>query len=50
MVHIVLEMLESGSTIDEILRAYPSLTEKHIKASLEYAARITERGLDLIPA
>lgn len=50
MVHIVLEMLQVGATISEILSAYPSLTEKHIKAALEYAARITERSLDLIPA
>lgn len=50
MVHIILEMLQVGAALPEILRAYPSLTENHIKAALEYAARITERSLDLIPA
>jgi len=50
MVHLVLAMLESGANTKEILQAYPSLTEKHIKAALEYAARITEKSLDLIPA
>lgn len=38
MVHSILEMLESGATIKEILEAYPSLTKEHIKAALHYAA------------
>ena len=38
MVYIVLEMLEGWTTIKEILEAYPSLTEQHIKAALHYAA------------
>lgn len=50
MVHLVLQMLKSGATTEDILQAYPRLTIKHIKAALEYAARITERSLDLIPA
>ena len=50
MVHIVLDMLQTGATTSEIMEAYPSLTEKHVKAALEYAARITERSFDLIPA
>ena len=38
MVHTILEMLEGGADTKEILEAYPSLTEKHIKAALHYAA------------
>lgn len=38
MVWQVFEMLEGGASIKEILKAYPSLTEKHIKAALHYAA------------
>ncbi|HLC71062.1 MAG TPA: DUF433 domain-containing protein [Candidatus Nanoarchaeia archaeon] len=49
MVHLILEMLETGATITEIIEAYPSLKEKHIRAALEYAARLTEHSLDLIP-
>ncbi len=49
MVHSVLEMLEAGSSLIEILEAYPSLTKEHIKAALHYAAeRIAgERFVDV---
>ena len=47
MVYLVLEMLQAGATIKEILEAYPSLTEKHIKAALEFAAKVT--GKNLLP-
>ena len=49
MVYLILEMLKSGASVQEILKAYPSLTEKHIKAALEFAARITERNFELTP-
>lgn len=42
MVYLVLEMLEQGATYDEIIEGYPSLTEEHIKAALDFAAKITE--------
>lgn len=44
MVSIVLEMLEDGATTKEIIEAYPSLSKKHIKAALDFAAKITERN------
>ena len=47
MVYLVLEMLQAGATIKEILEAYPSLTEKHIKAALEFAAKVI--GKNLLP-
>ncbi len=49
MVHTVLEMLEDKATFKEILEAYPSLTEKHIKAALHYAAErlAGERFVDI---
>jgi len=50
MVHLVLEMLEAGAPVEEILEAYPSLTKKHIKAALHYAAQLTEGNIALIPA
>jgi uncharacterized protein (DUF433 family) len=42
-------MLEIGSSISEILEAYPSLTKEHIKAVLHYAAErlAGERFIDI---
>ena len=39
-VHIVLDLLASGETFENILLAYPQLTEKDIRACLKYAARL----------
>ncbi|MAG02863.1 antitoxin [Candidatus Pacearchaeota archaeon] len=49
MIHSILEMLEAGSSINDILEAYPSLNKEHIKAALHYAAeRISgERFVDV---
>lgn len=45
MVWQVLEMLEGGVAIKEILEAFPSITREHIKAALQYAANLM-RGRD----
>ena len=37
MVWQVLEMLESGAAVEEILASFPSLTREHVKAALSYA-------------
>lgn len=50
MVYLVLEMLEAGASVKDILKAYPSLSEKHIKASLDFAAQLTEKSFELVPA
>ena len=50
MVYLVLEMLEDGASVQEILEAYPSLTKEHVKAALHYVAQITEGTIALIPA
>jgi len=39
-VYLVLEKLAAGETSEVILGAYPQLGPEHIKASLEYAARL----------
>ena len=39
-VYFILEKLAAGETSQDILAAYPQLKPEHIKASLEYAARI----------
>jgi len=48
MVSLVLEMLEAGTSIKEIIEAYPSLTESHIKAALNFAVKLTEKGFGLV--
>ena len=50
MVYTILEMLEAEASFKEIIEAYPSLTNKHIRAALDFAAHLTERRFDLIPA
>ena len=47
MVYLVLEMLQDRDTVEGIIDAYPSLTEKHINAALEFAAKVT--GKNLLP-
>ena len=43
MVCIIIEMLQGGYTIKDILEAYPSLTKNHIRAALEFAAKLTAK-------
>ena len=54
MVYLVLEMLEEGASFKEIIDGYPSLTEEHIKAALDFAAKVTEniseRNIKLVVA
>ena len=42
MVYLVLHMLEAGMAYEEIKKAYPRLTRRHIKAALHYAGRVLE--------
>ena len=37
-VYLVLEKLGAGETFEQILAAYPELTEAHIRGALQYAA------------
>ena len=41
MVWQILEMLEGGAPVEEIFEAFPSLTKKHVRAALQYAADLT---------
>ncbi|MFQ5891731.1 MAG: DUF433 domain-containing protein [Candidatus Methanofastidiosia archaeon] len=47
-VDAILKRMAMGMTVKEILEDYPNLTQKDIKAALEYAAAIL-RGEDIIP-
>lgn len=48
MVWQVLEMLAAGETQKHIVEAFPSLSEEHIKAALEYASSLTKEGYAII--
>jgi uncharacterized protein (DUF433 family) len=52
MVSIVLELLEAGQTVDQIIEAYPKLTPAHIQAALHLASQVldNERHILLPPA
>jgi uncharacterized protein (DUF433 family) len=39
-VYLILEKLAAGETSELILSAYPQLRPEHVKAALEYAARL----------
>jgi len=41
-VNMMLELLASGMTIDEILLDYPDLKKEDILACIEYAAKLTQ--------
>lgn len=43
-VHSVLEFLSAGSTVEEILYAYPSLEKEDISACLKFASQLMERN------
>ncbi len=40
MVYLILEMLEAGETVEQILKSYPSLTLDSVRAALHYAAEV----------
>jgi len=42
MVWQILEMLEGGMSVKEILEEFPSLAKEHVKAALHYAAGVTK--------
>lgn len=44
MVWQVLEMLEAGKTIKEIIKAFPCLTPRVIRSALSYAVSLTKGG------
>lgn len=48
-VYLILNLLAAGYTFDRIIKVYPQLTKKDIKAALEYAQAITKREEELIP-
>ena len=48
MVSVILDNLADGSSIEDILESYPSLTRESIQASIAYAAELArERSVPL---
>jgi uncharacterized protein (DUF433 family) len=47
-VHQILWMLASGSTVDDLLKQYPTITREDILACLDYAAALAEEQLSPI--
>ena len=45
MVSIVLDNLAAGVSEEEILKSYPSLTQRDIQAAIAYAAELTRERL-----
>ena len=41
-VYLIVSLIAEGTTIEEILKDYPSLTKESISSALFYAARLTE--------
>ncbi|MDQ1284586.1 MAG: hypothetical protein QG620_934 [Patescibacteria group bacterium] len=48
MVWQVLEMLSADKTPADVLRAFPTLTKKHISAALNYASSLTQKNYVII--
>lgn len=42
MVKNILEMVAGGYTVDQILKAYPELTQEMVQAALAYAAGVID--------
>ena len=42
-VYLILEMLASGMSIEEILREYPELTEEDVREAIKYASQILSK-------
>ena len=47
-VKVIVGSIAEGSTVDEILREYPTLTAKDVAASLRFAAEAVS-GFDFLP-
>jgi uncharacterized protein (DUF433 family) len=48
-VHLILEMMAAGETIEGVLAAYPFLTQEDIAAALEYGAELAKEEIARVP-
>jgi len=47
-VYLILNLLAAGYTFERIIKAYPQLTKKDIKAALEYAQALTKYEKEIV--
>lgn len=47
-VYLILNLLAAGYTFERIIKAYPQLTKKDIKAALEYAQALTRYEEEIV--
>jgi uncharacterized protein (DUF433 family) len=50
MVSVVLDNLASGTTVEELEKSYPTLTQESIRAAIAYAAELSHERLLAVPA
>ena len=48
-VYLILNLLAKDYTFERIIKAYPQLTKRDIKAALEYAQALTKYEEELVP-
>ena len=48
-VHLILEMLAAGESIDGVLEGYPFLAREDIEAALEYGAALAREEIASMP-
>ena len=44
-VHLIIKMLANGDAIEDLLKAYPSISADDIFACLDYAAELAEENI-----
>jgi len=49
-VSVILKMLASGSSIQEVLEAYPELEAEDVQQAIKYAAWIVSDQIHMVPA
>lgn len=48
-VHLILEMMAAGESVDGILDAYPTISKDDIQSALEYAALLSREEIARVP-
>jgi uncharacterized protein (DUF433 family) len=48
-VHLILEMLAAGESIEGVLEGYPFLTRADVEAALEYGAALAREEIARVP-
>jgi len=49
-VSVILKMLASGKSIQDVLETYPELEEEDIRQAIKYAAWVVSEQLHLVPS